>query len=134
MNDTTEIPVTRAELEAEATRIIERDGMPDETTALAGLVLGYLSEPDKRLLAAELVCLMFGWTGIDDSPRGKATHELWREWVDISGVRLSPEDHPELSDERIAELARRRDETRARTLARYVPAAAADPGTTGGDQ
>lgn len=72
-----------------------------------------------RLEAAERVCVMFGWTAARmDSDRDKALHELWAEWVSISGVSTSPEDHPDLSDDRIAELARRRDETRRRTLAR----------------
>jgi hypothetical protein len=74
---------------------------------------------DARLRAAEEVCLMYGWTGAcRDTDRDKALHELWSHWVNVSGASMSPADHPELSDERIAELARQRDETRARTLAR----------------
>jgi hypothetical protein len=49
--------------------------------------------------------------------REKALHELWRHWCDVSRASLSPADHPELGDERLAGLARRRDETVARTLA-----------------
>lgn len=72
-----------------------------------------------RLAAAEQVCMLYGWTGARrESDQDKALHEVWSDWVDLSGVSLLPEDHPELSDERIAELARKRDATRARVLAR----------------
>jgi hypothetical protein len=72
-----------------------------------------------RLRAAEEVCLLYGWTGAcRDTDRDKALHELWSHWVDVSGVSMSPADHPEMSDERIAELARQRDATRASALAR----------------
>lgn len=37
MTQPAETPVTRAELQAEAERIIERDGMPDDTTQLGCL-------------------------------------------------------------------------------------------------
>jgi hypothetical protein len=71
-----------------------------------------------RMEAAEAVCLMFGWTAARmGTDRDKALHELWRHWVQVSGVSLDPEDHPELSDVVIADLARKRDETRASTLA-----------------
>lgn len=72
-----------------------------------------------RLEAAERVCVLFGWTGArHDTDRAKALHELWAEWAGIVGAGFAgPEAHPELSDERIAELARQRDETRSRTLA-----------------
>jgi len=72
----------------------------------------------ERLAAAERVCVMFGWLGIDDSERGKAAHELWCDWLEISGVSTDPADHPDLSDERIRELAARRDATRDQTLRR----------------
>jgi hypothetical protein len=72
----------------------------------------------KRLEVAELVCVMVGWVPEAPGDRGKALYELWSGWLHISGVGTDPADHPELSDERIAELARKRDETRARTLER----------------
>jgi hypothetical protein len=76
-------------------------------------------EERTRLEAAERVCLLYGWSGIGgDSDRSKALREMWGEWADLPGVSLRPGDHPGLSDERIAELARRRDEIRARTLGR----------------
>lgn len=72
-----------------------------------------------RLEAAERVCVLYGWTAAGDgSTRSKALHELWVQWLDLSGVSLLQSDHPDLSSERIAELASHRDETRARTLAR----------------
>lgn len=73
----------------------------------------------ERLAAAERVCLMFGWTGsTGTSDHDKALHELWSDWVNLSGVSQLPRDHPELGDDRIAELARQRDEKRSRALAR----------------
>lgn len=75
-----------------------------------------------RLRLAEQVCLMFGWTGVGgNTDRDKALHELWVEWLrayEAAGGSTVPIDHPELSDARIEELARRRDEIVARTLAR----------------
>ena len=73
---------------------------------------------ETRLHAAEQVCVLVGWTAAhSESDLDKALHEAWREWQDIPGVSTAPEDHPELGDERIAELARRRDEMRAQALA-----------------
>lgn len=71
-----------------------------------------------RLEAAERVCAVFGWTAASsDSDQDKALHELWAEWVAIVGSEFaSPAAHPELGEERITELARRRDLTRRRTL------------------
>jgi hypothetical protein len=44
--------------------------------------------------------------------------ELWSEWVAVVGTEFTgPAAHPELDDERITELARRRDLIRERTLA-----------------
>ena len=80
-----------------------------------------------RLAAAEKVCVLLGWTTArNDTDQDKALHELWVEWMDLSGVSADPADHPELSDEHIARLARRRDETRARTLERRFSAAVTD--------
>lgn len=74
----------------------------------------------ERLEAAERVCVLFGWTSAShDSDRDKALHELWSEWVDLVGSAFTgPDAHPELSDERITALARRRDRIREQTLAR----------------
>ena len=76
-----------------------------------------------RLEMAERVCLMVGWTASDPSERGKALHELWSEWTRAyraAGGSLSPRAHPDLSDDRIRELAARRDETVRRTLAGFA--------------
>jgi hypothetical protein len=72
----------------------------------------------KRLEAAERVCVLFGWTAASSgTDLDKALHELWAEWVAVAGTAFAgPSAHPELSGERIAELARRRDLTRQRTL------------------
>lgn len=73
----------------------------------------------RRLALAESVCVLFGWTGVRGSTdRDKALHELWSMWSDLPGADNSPEGNPELTDSLISDLARRRDETRARTLAR----------------
>jgi hypothetical protein len=78
-----------------------------------------VEELRRRLEAAERVCVLYSWTGhVHDSDRGKALHELWAEWAGLPGTSWQPEDHPDLSDERISELARRRDDKRARTLDR----------------
>lgn len=72
----------------------------------------------ERLTAAEEVCLVFGWTRASmATDHDKALHELWRRWCDVSGVSFLQSDHPELGDDRLAELARKRDEARTRTLA-----------------
>lgn len=79
----------------------------------------------RRALVAERVCVMVGWTPASDSDRGKALHELWAEWVtayEIAGGSIDPAAHPDLSDERIAELAARRDATRAATMQRIAEA------------
>jgi hypothetical protein len=74
-----------------------------------------------RLKAAEDVCVLFGWTGVADSERGKATTQLWQRWVAIVGSDYTQRKaHPDLNDERITELAHERDEIRQRTLARIL--------------
>jgi len=70
----------------------------------------------ERLKAAEDVCVLFAWMPTADSERGKAAHELWRKWMDLSGNDCSAESNPHLTDELIAELAAKRDATRAATL------------------
>jgi energy-coupling factor transporter ATP-binding protein EcfA2 len=73
-----------------------------------------------RMEAAEQVCALYGWTGgVHDSDHAKALHELWAEWVALVGDDgASPLSWPGLSDERIAELARRRDGKRGDALRR----------------
>lgn len=74
----------------------------------------------RRLELAEQVCLMVGWTAADNTDRGKAKHELWAAWkaeYEAQGGSHEPRRHPELSDARIRELARQRDETVAATIA-----------------
>ena len=69
---------------------------------------------------AERVCVLYSWTGAahPGTDREKALHELWSDWVALVGTDfISPDAHPELNDARIAELARRRDLIRQRTLA-----------------
>lgn len=69
--------------------------------------------------AAEAVCLMFGWSGVNlDTDRGLATSELWHRWANtVPDGFTSPRTHPELvaSEEVLAESRRR---TRRATVAR----------------
>jgi hypothetical protein len=96
-----------------------------ELAGLEGGVWGsyvrYLEQLESRLQTAEDVCLMYGWSTGNPryaSDREKATYMLWTRWHRIAGVSSSPADHPHLSEERIAELARERDRIREATLAR----------------
>ena len=79
----------------------------------------------ERLAVAETVCTIFGWTGTrTDGERDKAVSQAWQEWAIAYG---SPKPTPEW-DERVTELAAKRDEIRNRTLAairerHLVPAA-----------
>lgn len=75
---------------------------------------------EERLAAAEDVCALYGWSPArnDDTDREKATHELWRTWLGKVGS-ADREAFPHLTDERIAELAARRDATRRMTLRRF---------------
>lgn len=77
-----------------------------------------MSTVEERLVAAEKVCLLFGWTGVKgNTVRDKATTQAWIEWA-----RLYPKDycdppnHPDLNDEAIEALAAERDRIRAETL------------------
>lgn len=73
---------------------------------------------ETRLRAAEDVCVLVGWTGRGSTHHEKALHELWVKWMEVSGNNCTPEANPHLTDEFIAELAAKRDATRARTLAK----------------
>jgi hypothetical protein len=109
-------PYPDQEAALKARRLFERENHPQTFWVDSEEVA---SDLQRRLEAAERVCVLYGWTGGGSgSDREKALHELWSDWVDVSGVSLSQTDHPDLSDERIAELAQRRDATRAATLER----------------
>jgi uncharacterized protein YbaA (DUF1428 family) len=74
----------------------------------------------ERLKAAEDVCVMFAWTQARYvTDRDKAAHELWRRWTAASGNDCSKKRNPHLTDELIAELAAKRDATRAATLRHF---------------
>ncbi len=61
---------------------------------------------------AEMIAVLYGWAPIHaDTEREKALNELWREWADERDGYLK--DHVELTDGRIADLARRYDERHA---------------------
>ena len=89
----------------------EIDRLVDEDTlALRDLAWKLRTQLD----AAEQVCILFGWTSLgDDSDKSKAVEQAWHEWAAEYGS-MSPT--PEWR-QRIKELARRREEIRARTLA-----------------
>lgn len=73
-----------------------------------------LEQLKARLAAAELVCVAYGISPArHDSDREKATHELWSDWQELAQADMTS-----LSDERIVELARRRDANRAEALRR----------------
>jgi hypothetical protein len=72
-----------------------------------------------RLTAAEAVALMFGWSPVVDGDRYVACYEVWCVWAEIAGADfLAPRNHPELSRERIAELAAKRQAEYEAKLAR----------------
>lgn len=85
----------------------------------------------ERLKAAEDVCVIYGWTGSTShrSDRDKALHELWRKWHEIAGPDACDQDrNPHLTDELIAELARKRDATCETTLRHFFGDEAVDQG------
>jgi hypothetical protein len=57
-------------------------------------------ELEQRLKLAEDVCVMIGWTAVDDrSPRGKAAHELWKRWASHVGSDFTgPAKHRDLDE------------------------------------
>lgn len=75
-------------------------------------------ELEARLTAAERFCVVFGWTGVArDSDRDKAAHELWADWVRVSGHPLSPRANQEL-DALVPTLAAMREATVDADIAR----------------
>lgn len=77
----------------------------------------------RRLELAERALLVYGWTGTGSgSPRDKALYELWADWLHEyrrQGMDESPKAHPELSEDRINELAARRDAAVARFMSAF---------------
>jgi hypothetical protein len=75
-------------------------------------------ELERRLAAAERFCVVFGWTAAArDSDRDRAAHELWADWVRVSGHPLSPRANPDL-DAMVPTLAAMREATISATLQR----------------
>ena len=71
----------------------------------------------ERLEAAEQLCLMFSWTAPSEFTRdGKACFQLYRRWLEVSGVDPDRDRHPELNEVRINDLAAEYDGKRAWTL------------------
>lgn len=92
-------------------------------------------ELEARLRAAEDVCVMYAWSpaGPGGSDREKALAMVWRHWYDMVGAKfVEPEAQPHLSDERIAELARERDEIRANMQWALDRLIVVEPSTPGG--
>jgi hypothetical protein len=78
-----------------------------------------LDELEERLRLAERVCLLYGWSGSDDTERGRAAMQAWMEWADFVGKEFtSAKAHPELNDEAIAALATIRAAIHTVTIAR----------------
>jgi hypothetical protein len=69
-------------------------------------VLGALPVAPDRLKAAEDVCLLYGWARSRvETEREQACRQAWRLWARMPGVSTEPADHPEWSDQAIADLA-----------------------------
>lgn len=67
-----------------------------------------------RLIAAESVCVMFGWAAATGND---ALTEAWMEWAHIVGTGFTgPKAHPDLDEKRVYDLATKRRETRDATL------------------
>lgn len=76
-----------------------------------------LDELRERLEAAEQLCLMFSWTAPSEFTRdGKACHQLYRRWLKVSGVVPARDQHPELGEDRLNDLAAEYDGKQAWTL------------------
>lgn len=77
-------------------------------------------ELERRLDAAEDVVVMFAWCASrsTESDRDAAAHELWVRWRELPGTSDSPESNPHLTDDLIANLARKRGAKRSAVLAR----------------
>lgn len=71
---------------------------------------------EKRLAAAENVCLMYGWCpmlGRDATDREKAANVLWARWLNVVGRDiLGPDAYPHLNDDAVAEMATEFDSRR----------------------
>lgn len=82
----------------------------DEWPAAAKVEIERLRQ---RLAAAEQVCVLYSWIGIpDQTDRGKAALQAWIDWSHQYGPLPKSAEW----NDRITELARRRDEIRAATL------------------
>ena len=69
-------------------------------------------ELERRLKSAEMVCSLFGITGVRyETDRDYAVAQAWSEWYDGYG-----QDTPLASDDMIASFALRRRESRQRAL------------------
>lgn len=79
----------------------------------SGLTRGQL---EARLDAAEDVAVLFAWCPVQHNQRSDAAFEAWRVWEAIGGDS-SRKGNPHLTDEVIADLSARRQETRTRTIA-----------------
>ena len=104
----------------------------DEETVEQQQLLAEIGRLQERLRLAEHVCVMYAWSAriTHTTDREKAAFELWKQWFafvdDPEFVR--PERHPDLSDEYVTELARKRDIDRQRTLDRIAELQAAEDG------
>lgn len=67
-----------------------------------------------RLIAAESVCVMFGWAAATDND---ALTQAWIDWAHLAGDDFTtPRRHPDLNEKRIHEYVTKRREIRERTL------------------
>ncbi len=103
--------MTDLDIEAIANRRADYESTVDDIDALVGEV----ERLRERLTAAETVCSIFGWTSLSDGSRmSNALAQAYMDWANTYGP---PKYEPEW-DSRIYDLAEKRAETRARTLAK----------------
>lgn len=84
-------------------------------------------ELEQRLAAAEDVCVMYGWIGIDITPRDSdrecALNQLWQRWRLVAGPESTSVDaHPELagSEHALAEQYRKHSAEQHAKLERFL--------------
>ncbi len=69
-----------------------------------------------RLIAAESVCVMFGWAAATDND---ALTQAWMEWAHLVGSDYTgPKAHPDLNEKKVHDLSAKRREIRTETLKR----------------
>jgi hypothetical protein len=101
--------------EDEAAAEVNWQAIAEERERLLRAQGDLLRQANERLAAAEQVCVIFGWTGLDDgSDESRAVAQAWHDWAGAYGS-ISPTREWRT---KVKKLARRRDEIRSATLAK----------------